>query len=267
VRSGQRLLVHLPLHVIAADYNTAMHTIRLSGGWAVTPSDGMARYARRFGRPRTLDPNETVWVTIRDTPGPGTVAVNCRPIGDIVDSSAPFSVEIRSLLQDRNELVLELRTSGDHSPGDATLEIRTETLSLTPATPADYAFTHDLTRSNMERYVAKYWGGWDETVYRANFERTENLLLRLGDERVGFVRLEPAADTLVLEDVQLLPAYQNRGLGGWMLDRVRELAGARGVRAVRLRCFKDNPARRLYLRAGFRVVDDAGVAEWFERVC
>ena len=244
-----------------------MHTIRLSGGWAVTSSGGMTRYARRFGRPRTLDPNESVWVTVRDASGPGTVAVNGRPIGEIVDPSVPFAAEIRSLLQDRNELFLELRTSDDRAPHDVTMEIRSEPLSLTSATPADYAFTHDLTRSNMEKYVAKYWGGWDEAVYRANYERTENLLLRLGGEKVGFVRFEPAADRLVLEDVQLLPAYQNRGLGGWMLDRVRELAAARGVRAVRLRCFKDNPARRLYLRAGFRVAEDAGVAEWFERVC
>jgi GNAT superfamily N-acetyltransferase len=263
----RRLLLHHIVHGRTAGYNIAMHTIRLAGGWAGTSTEGMTRYTRRFGRPRTLDPNETVWVTIRDTHGSGTVSVNGRPIGEIVDASVPFAVEIRPLLQDRNELVLDLRTSDDHSPGDVTLEIRTESLSLTSSSPADYAFTHDLTRSNMERYVAKYWGGWDEAVYRANYDRTENLVLRVGDERVGFVRLEPATDRLVLEDVQLLPAYQNRGLGGWMLDRVRELAAARGVRAVRLRCFKDNPARRLYLRAGFRVVEDAGAAEWFERVC
>jgi GNAT superfamily N-acetyltransferase len=238
-----------------------MHTIRLAGGWATTtPTAGVTRYARRFGRPRTLDPNETVWVTVRAATGPGTVAVNGRTVGH-VDAAVPFAAEIRSLLQDRNDFVLELRGP----PSEVALEIRSEPLALTPATPADYAFTHDLTRSNMERYVAKYWGGWDEAVYRANYDRTENLLLDLGAAHIGFVRLEPTADVLLLEDVQILPAYQNRGLGGWALDRVGELATARGRRAVRLRCFKDNAARRLYLRAGFRVVEDADIAEWFER--
>jgi len=244
-----------------------MHTIRLSGGWAVTaPAAGVTRHVRRFGRPRTLDPNETVWLTVRDAPGSGTVAVNGRPVGDVADPQTPFTTEIRSFLHDRNELVLDLRSTSDRPPGDVSLEIRAEPLTLAPATADDYRFTHDLTRLNMERYVAKYWGGWDEAVYRANFGRTENLVLSLGSEPVGFVRTEPTADVLVLEDVQLLPAYQNRGLGAWVLSQVRDLAAARGLRAVRLRCFKDNPARRLYLRAGFRVVEDAGVAEWFEQV-
>jgi GNAT superfamily N-acetyltransferase len=242
-----------------------MHTIRLAGGWTTTtPAAGVTRYTRRFGRPRTLDPNETVWVTVRNA-GPGTVAVNGRTVGHSDDTATPFAAEIRSLLQDRNDLVLELRGPPEGPPGDVALEIRSEVLALTPASPADYAFTHDLTRSNMERYVTKYWGGWDEAVYRANYDRTENLLLDLGGEPVGFVRLEPMADVLVLEDAQILPSYQNRGLGRWLLDRVGESAAARGRRAVRLRCFKDNPARRLYLRAGFRVVEDAGIAEWFER--
>lgn len=139
------------------------------------------------------------------------------------------------------------------------------TLSLTPAAPDEYAFTHDLTRANMEAYVARFWGGWDPDVYRANYDRTENLILRLDADRVGFVRLSPDGDRLVLEDLQLLPAVQNRGIGTRALAAVEQLAAGRGFRAVRLRCFHVNPAYRLYQRAGFAVAEPGDTADWMEK--
>ncbi len=242
-----------------------MHTIRLRSGWVVTESHpGTSRHTRRFGRPTNLEPSETVWLTIRDFLDSGTVSLNGHPAGSIDPSDSGFSTEIRSLLLERNLLVLDIRASADRVIGDVCLEIRKDPITLAPATSEDYNFTHKLTRSNMETYVVKYWGGWNESVFRTNFERTENLVLRLGIERVGFVRLESAGEVLVIEDVQILPAYQNRGLGGWMLDQVCEAAINRGLPAVRLRCFKDNPARRLYARYGFRLVEDTDIAEWWE---
>jgi GNAT superfamily N-acetyltransferase len=139
------------------------------------------------------------------------------------------------------------------------------TLTLRPAAPDEYAFTHDLTRANMEPYVARFWGGWDPDVYRANYARTENLVARVGGERVGFVRLSPDGDRLVLDDVQVVPAFQNRGIGTRVLAAVERLAAGRGFRAVRLRCFPVNPAYRLYLRAGFAVVERGDVADWLEK--
>jgi GNAT superfamily N-acetyltransferase len=230
-----------------------MHTIRLRGGWAVTESGpGVVRHTRRFGRPRTLDPNETLRLLIASPPF--AVVVNDQPV--------TVGTDIRAAVAERNVLTLDYPTAVDP---DVILEIRAEPLTLSPSTDSDYPFTHDLTRSNMSGYVAKYWGGWDETIYRTNYDRTENLLLRLGPDRIGFVRLEIADRTLLLEDAQILPAYQNRGLGGWMLERVVEIAAERGCVVVKLRCFKDNPARNLYPRSGFAVVEDTGIAEWFER--
>lgn len=139
------------------------------------------------------------------------------------------------------------------------------TPTLTPAAGADYAFTHDLTRDNMRGYVERFWGAWDEAVYRANYARTDNLILRLGDERVGFVRLFAEDGRLVLEDLQVLPAYQNRGLGTWALGQVEAIARERGLAAVRLRCFHTNPAYRLYRRCGFAVVESGEHADWLEK--
>jgi GNAT superfamily N-acetyltransferase len=139
------------------------------------------------------------------------------------------------------------------------------TLSLTPAGPDDYDFTHDLTRANMEHYVARFWGAWDSEIYRGNYDRTENLILCLNGIRVGFIRLFTEADRLILEDLQILPGFQNRGIGSWALVEVDRFAGDRGFRAIRLRCFHINPAYQLYLRSGFAVVEPGDVADWLEK--
>ena len=137
-------------------------------------------------------------------------------------------------------------------------------MTLLPATAADFGFTHDLTRANMRGYVERVWGPWDPAVYAANYATTDNRVIVAGGERVGFVRLGVAGDRLVLHDVQVVPAWQNRGVGTWALGRVRELACERGLAAMRLRCFPDNPAYRLYLRLGFAVVERGDVADWLE---
>jgi GNAT superfamily N-acetyltransferase len=137
-------------------------------------------------------------------------------------------------------------------------------LTLTPAAADDFAFTHDLTRSNMNEYVTRHWGGWDAAIYRANYDAGENLILRRAGERVGYVRLKPAGDALTLEDLQIRPDCQNQGLGAWALAEVTELARTRGYRAVRLRCFHENPAHRLYRRCGFVVVETAAGADWMQ---
>ncbi|HEY2783829.1 MAG TPA: GNAT family N-acetyltransferase [Fimbriiglobus sp.] len=243
-----------------------MHTIRLRGGWTVAePSPGIARHTRRFGRPRTLAPNETVWLTIPNPPGPGGVFINDKPVGVIDLTTARFAVEIRAKLLERNILQLDLQAPPDRPTGDVALEIREEPLTLAPARVDDYEFAHELTRTNMLPFVEKYWSEWSEAIFRTNYDRTRNDVLRLGTERVGFVRAEMGDEVLVLEDLQIVPSYQNRGLGRWVLDRVCESAAGLGLRTVRLRSFKDNRARNLYSRADFSVVEDAEFTEWWEK--
>lgn len=138
-------------------------------------------------------------------------------------------------------------------------------MTLVPATASDAQFTHDTTRANMEDDVRRHWGGWDEAIYWQNYARTENLSIVIDGERIGCVRLVPDGDRLVLEDVQIVPVWQNRGVGRRVLDRLAEMAAERGLVAVRLRCFHDNPAYRLYVRSGFAVVEPGDAADWLEK--
>ena len=55
-------------------------------------------------------------------------------------------------------------------------------------------------------------------------------------------------------------SYRGRGIGGRLLDALADLAGRKGFERLSLSVEADNPARRLYERAGYRQVgvDEGG---------
>lgn len=81
-----------------------MHTIRLGPPWEVVPIAGGTRHARKFGRPRTLDAAERVWLVCEHVPGAAAVHLNGTAVGT---PGAPgrFAADITSLLLPRNEVV------------------------------------------------------------------------------------------------------------------------------------------------------------------
>ena len=78
---------------------TVVHQIRLRGFWDVTPlPDGRERHVRRFGRPRMLDPDETLWVVC----DAAAVSVNGHAV-----EPRDGAFNVTELLQPRNELAIE----------------------------------------------------------------------------------------------------------------------------------------------------------------
>ena len=69
------------------------------------------------------------------------------------------------------------------------------------------------------------------------------------------VDMKAVPDCLHLVELHVHPDERNRGAGGALLGAVEEEARARGVGNVSLTTTTDNPARRLYERHGFAVVD------------
>ena len=99
-----------------------MHTIRLGPPWQITATDTDTRHIRKFGRPRTLDSNETLWLVCEHIPATGEVSLNGTLLGSPL-VPGPFAADITSLLQPRNEVVFAL--ASDAALGDVKLEIRT----------------------------------------------------------------------------------------------------------------------------------------------
>lgn len=96
-----------------------MHTIRLGPPWTVTTTDAGARHARKFGRPRTLDANERLWLVCDHVPGPAEVHLNGAHLG--TSEGGPFAADISAHLLPRNEVVV---TAGPGELGTVRLEVR-----------------------------------------------------------------------------------------------------------------------------------------------
>lgn len=129
------------------------------------------------------------------------------------------------------------------------------TADLRPATADDFEFSHDLTRSNMEAYVVRHFGPWSRDIYTENFRKGRNYILWSGDTRVGYVRLLLQSPVLFLDDFQIAASHQRRGLGSAILQHLHRMLEPCGCSAMRLRVYHENPARKLYLRLGFREVE------------
>jgi hypothetical protein len=87
---------------------------------------GRVRFRRRFGRPRQLDPHETVWLTFAGADAVAEVTLNGRFLGRHEQASEPFEFEVTGLLQERNDLVVDAEAPVGNGGlwGEVALEVR-----------------------------------------------------------------------------------------------------------------------------------------------
>ncbi|MEO6567772.1 MAG: N-acetyltransferase, partial [Opitutaceae bacterium] len=132
------------------------------------------------------------------------------------------------------------------------------------ASESDYAWLWQLKRLTMRTYVEAMWGGWDdaaqEDFFRRNFLPATIRVIVVDGQDVGLLHVERETEALFLANLQILPEFQNRGLGSAVVRRVIEEAHAMGLGVVRLQVLKSNqPARRLYERLGFELTQEGSM--------
>ena len=86
-------------------------------------------------------------------------------------------------------------------------------------------------------------------------------VVTLADADIGMLKVDRDTDGWQLVQIQLLPEYQQRGIGTRI---VRELLAeaCRERKTVILKVLKTSPAKRLYERLGFRVTGEG--EQWYE---
>ena len=103
---------------------------------------------------------------------------------------------------------------------------------------------------------ASFHRGWGEGEFESMLSERNTLVhrLRLGRKVVGFAVSRMAADEAEILSIALAASHRGRGLSrNLLLTHLGHLSG-RGVRTVFLEVEENNqPARRLYERAGFGV--------------
>ncbi|MGJ4888271.1 ribosomal protein S18-alanine N-acetyltransferase [Bradyrhizobium sp. HKCCYLRH3099] len=122
--------------------------------------------------------------------------------------------------------------------------------SIEAASPRDAAKLAQI-------HAASFHRGWGEGEFETMLMERNTLIhrLQLGRKLIGFIVSRIGADEAEILSVALDPNQRGRGLSrDLLLTHLGHLAG-RGVRTVFLEVEENNqPARRLYERAGFSTV-------------
>jgi ribosomal protein S18 acetylase RimI-like enzyme len=132
------------------------------------------------------------------------------------------------------------------------------TITTRKATPEDRDFLWQLKVASLREYVEKIYG-WDDAVQKKFFENSFHpeaiRIIQLEDQDVGMVELRQRADDYFLARIEILPAFQRRGIGSTIIKRIT--AGVRpSGKPLRLQVFKINPAQSLYARLGFVITGE-----------
>jgi len=134
-----------------------------------------------------------------------------------------------------------------------------ENLHLRPAISDDCEFAYTTTRDTMREHALATWGKWsEEDVRRRSSENIANgttCIIELDGKPIGIRVVEREPDCVRLAQIFILPEYQGRGIGTKLIERLRAEAHGAGL-PLRLRVLRVNPAFNLYLRMGFKVVEE-----------
>ena len=150
-------------------------------------------------------------------------------------------------------------------------------LSVRPMSSDDDAFVAALYASTRAEELAAT--GWPAEMqrqflaqqhqaqdrhYRTAYPDAEWLIIERSGSPVGRLYLLETERELLIIDISLVPEGRGRGWGGALLADVLARADAAAI-AVTLSVVRHNPARRLYLRHGFELVEDKGLYLVLER--
>ncbi len=126
------------------------------------------------------------------------------------------------------------------------------------AVEADRPFLIALRKATMTEVCARHGQvlSEDEHRQRVDYRLDSAAIIEIDGQPVGLVKLTQDGITWTLEQFQILPEHQGRGLGTTVLKAV--IADARASDALlRLNVLKQNAAARLYARLGFRTLAES----------
>jgi ribosomal protein S18 acetylase RimI-like enzyme len=133
-----------------------------------------------------------------------------------------------------------------------------EALTLKPGIVADAERLYQLTEQTMRDYVEATWGEWHADVARAgildDIAHGRMLIVSADGALVGLMSVRDEPTHIHLDKLYIASHFQRRGIGTQLLRELIQRATVEG-RPLRLRVLRVNPAKALYERLGFVVID------------
>jgi ribosomal protein S18 acetylase RimI-like enzyme len=131
------------------------------------------------------------------------------------------------------------------------------------AEPSDAAFAYEVREKAMREYEEAAWGRWDVLRVQKQIENdiaaNKLNIVEIDLHKVGVMRVDEHPTHMHIDQLFLLPEYQNRGIGTKLVQDVLRSAQVKNL-SVKLWVFQVNPARRLYQRLGFQVVEQTSAS-------
>ena len=127
--------------------------------------------------------------------------------------------------------------------------------SFRDCTLEDYDLLFRLKEENFKSYIEECWG-WDtEDQHRRLKEDLElninhKKIIVVNDISVGVYSVGIIDGDFFIEEINILKEYQNNKIGSRILKEQLAENASNGI-VMKLRVFKENPAKNLYERLGF----------------
>lgn len=162
----------------------------------------------------------------------------------------------------------------------STNRISPEVLRYRPIEPADEALLYSIYASTRAEEMALVQHIWSEEqrnafvaqqfqaqhrYYQEMYSGAEFMVILCDEVPAGRLYLYESEKDFRIIDITLLPEFRNHGLGEHILRSIFDKAAAVG-KSVSIHVERMNPARHLYDRLGFQMVDDSNqvylLMEW-----
>jgi len=126
---------------------------------------------------------------------------------------------------------------------------------LKAAQDKDKPWLDALRRAVYQNLFEATWGGWDEEKHLSQFkrfwEKGSIKIIEVDKFPAGMLQLTIHDDKIEIEEIQIDPAYQSRGLGAQVLGDIITQAQHEGKEAILSLGLKNTQALHLYKRLGF----------------
>jgi ribosomal protein S18 acetylase RimI-like enzyme len=132
-----------------------------------------------------------------------------------------------------------------------------DAVTLRLCTHNDSDFYYNVKKTTLKLYVEQTYGEWKEDFQRdrhiQNFKPETTQIIQFHLTDIGILAIEEDSDTVMVHNIEILPEYQNKGIGSHLMDEVIQNAKEKGNN-ISLQVLKTNPrARKFYERLGFKV--------------
>jgi GNAT superfamily N-acetyltransferase len=128
-------------------------------------------------------------------------------------------------------------------------------------------FSYQVKKAAEGEYIVSMFG-WDEDIQRdfhaRAWQEQKPDIITYDGKLIGTIATIESEDCIDIGQFFILPDYQHKGIGTYLLRGILEKADRLG-KNVTLKFLTNNPVESLYVRHGFRLVHTSDVAHHMER--